>query len=50
MPLQVYYCVECKKLFEIIVPLSLTDKKIKCRYCKKKLKKHVSAPKIIRIN
>ena len=50
MPIHDFYCAKCSKLFEIIVPLSKTNKAVKCPYCKKKLKKGLSAPKVIRIN
>jgi putative FmdB family regulatory protein len=50
MPLQDYYCTNCAKIYEIIVPLAQTDKKIKCPNCKRVLKKHISAPKTIKIN
>ena len=50
MPLQVYYCHKCNKIYEIIVPLAENDKKIKCPHCKKVLTKHISAPKTIKIN
>ena len=50
MPMQDYFCAKCHKLYEIMVPLRLTDKKIKCPHCKKALKKHISAPKTIKIN
>jgi len=50
MPLQDYFCTNCEKVYEIIVPLAENDKKIKCPHCKKLLKKHISAPKTIKIN
>jgi putative FmdB family regulatory protein len=50
MPLQVYSCIHCAKIHEIIVPLVKTDEEIKCPDCKKVLVKHISPPKTIRIN
>lgn len=50
MPLFDYFCKKCSKIFEINVRLDKLDKKIRCPYCEKGLKKVVSAPKIIRIN
>lgn len=44
MPLYIYYCKKCKKGFELIIPLSQADDKISCKYCKKRLKKIVTAP------
>ncbi len=43
MPLYDYVCKTCKKHFEIIVPLKDFDKKIKCKYCGKKLEKKISS-------
>ena len=50
MPLQVYFCKKCAKIYDIIVPLAETDDKIKCPYCKKVLIKRISPPKTIKIN
>ena len=50
MPLQVYFCNKCNKIYDIIVPLSENDRKIKCPHCNKNLIKHISAPKTIKIN
>jgi putative FmdB family regulatory protein len=44
MPLYDYYCRFCHKLFEAIVPLALSGKELKCKYCGKPLKKLVAAP------
>ena len=50
MPIQDYWCVKCSKAYEVIVPLRETNKTIRCPHCKEPLRKHISAPKIIRIN
>ena len=42
MPLFDFICKKCEKIFEVIVPLSYSKKKIKCPYCKKQLKKLMS--------
>ena len=41
MPLYSYYCLDCEKTYEAIVPLKEYDKKIKCPKCKKKLNKYI---------
>jgi len=43
MPLFVYKCLKCLKVYEIIVPLAKLDKKIRCPHCKKALKKEISS-------
>jgi len=50
MPMQDYYCKNCAKIYEILVPLAKNDEKIPCPYCKEVLIKHISAPKTIKIN
>jgi len=42
MPLFDYYCKDCEKCYEVLVPLSKTKSKIKCPKCKKELKKIIS--------
>jgi len=37
MPLYVYTCKKCAKLFEILVSLNEYDKPIKCPHCGEKL-------------
>lgn len=41
MPLFEYYCHDCERTFEAIVPLKEYNKKVKCPKCKKDLKKYV---------
>lgn len=43
MPLYEFECQKCNKLFEVIVPMSQSGDVIKCPYCKRKLKKRMSA-------
>ena len=50
MPNYDYMCLNCQKIYEISVRLDKIDEKIKCPNCKKKLKKRIHAPKIVRIN
>ena len=50
MPIHNFYCGNCQKILEALIPLKDTDKKVKCPYCKKNLKKLMSAPKTIKIN
>lgn len=38
-PLHDYFCKDCLKTYEVIVPLDKDNKKVKCPHCKKKLKK-----------
>ena len=42
MPLHDYWCKNCFKMYEVIVPLKKTDEAIKCPDCKKKLKKMIT--------
>jgi putative FmdB family regulatory protein len=44
MPMYEYDCNKCKKRYEVIVPLSKSDKKIRCPRCKRKLEKQLAAP------
>jgi putative FmdB family regulatory protein len=39
MPLYVYRCHKCKKMFEVIVPLKDYEKKLPCKYCRKQMEK-----------
>ena len=39
-----YWCEKCKKHFEIIIPMEHSDSTVPCKYCKKDLKKLLSAP------
>ncbi len=43
MPLYSYYCLDCEKTYEVIVPLKEYGAKVKCPKCKKELKKHIPA-------
>ena len=43
MPLYEYYCLDCMKIFEIIKKLKDFDKPVKCPYCGKELKLHITA-------
>jgi putative FmdB family regulatory protein len=49
MPLYVYKCDKCKKVFEILIPLKDSDKVVDCRYCEKPLEK-LMTPVSFRIN
>jgi len=42
--LYTYHCVDCAKIYEIMVKLKDYDKEIKCPHCKKPLKKQMDAP------
>ena len=39
MPLYVYYCRKCMKVYEAIVPLKDWDKPVKCPHCEEEMKK-----------
>jgi putative FmdB family regulatory protein len=49
MPLYVYSCKECEKIYEVIVSLDRYDKKIKCPHCKRMLLK-LFTPCYIKVN
>lgn len=40
--LYAFHCKECKKVYEVILPLKQYDKKVKCPYCKKRLNKIIT--------
>lgn len=42
MPLFDFFCRECLKTYEVIVPLKDVGKKVKCPHCKKGLKKIIT--------
>jgi putative FmdB family regulatory protein len=42
VPLYCFVCKKCEKMFEAIVPLSDSDKEVKCQYCGKPLKKLIT--------
>jgi len=46
VPLYTYYCIDCEKIYEIIIKLKDCDKKVDCPHCGKELKKHITASKI----
>ena len=39
-----YWCDNCKKHFEIIIPMKYSDSLIPCKYCKKDMQKIIGAP------
>lgn len=44
MPLFIYVCTKCEKIFEMMVPLARTGESIKCPKCKRKMKKIITPP------
>ncbi len=38
-----YSCVECQKVFNIMVPLARYDEEIFCPHCGQKLERHISS-------
>ena len=48
MPLHDYYCLDCQKVFEVLVPLKKTDDAVKCPKCRKTLKKRISPVRVKR--
>lgn len=49
MPLYVYLCKDCNKLFELIVKLADSDKPIKCKYCENEMQK-IMTPVSFKVN
>ncbi len=47
MPIYEYICIDCLKLFDIMVELKENGKEIKCPYCDKPLQKKISTPNIV---
>jgi len=43
-----FMCRKCQKVFELIMPVHLWDKKRKCKYCKSQLKRIITPVRIIR--
>lgn len=43
MPLYEFVCERCLKVLEFIVPLEEFDKRVRCPYCKKEVKRLMSA-------
>ncbi len=50
MPLYEYMCKKCRKIHEVLVPLSEEKEDVKCPECDKAMKKLMSPIKSIRIN
>lgn len=46
MPLHDYFCTDCEKVYEVLVPLKDTDKKVPCPKCEKPLKKRIAPVRI----
>ncbi len=44
MPMYDYVCENCKKMFELIIPLAECGKIVKCKYCGKELVRLPSTP------
>jgi putative FmdB family regulatory protein len=42
MPLYDFWCKDCMKTYEVILPLAKSDEKVKCPHCKKKLKRIIA--------
>jgi putative FmdB family regulatory protein len=49
MPLYVYHCSKCMKVFELIIPLSKYNEPVKCKYCGTDLEKFFT-PCLIKVN
>lgn len=44
MPLYDYYCPNCNKRFEVILPLKDSDVQLECKYCGQVMEKIICAP------
>lgn len=48
MALHDYYCTDCERVFEVLVPMDRLDDPVKCPKCRKRLKKRFSPVRIKR--
>jgi len=50
MPLYDYWCEKCFKWFEALRLMKDSDKPLKCKYCKRALKRIFIKPTLFRVN